>query len=98
MSLQKSLTTQYGTDMTYWKITGISIAYVPRLAIINLGGYVDVEAKDTKLDCIPRNFRITGTDFTKYFSSSNMSAQDIRDLGYAYIKENIDDFKDAINI
>jgi hypothetical protein len=98
MSLQKALLTQFGTTATYWKITGTSIAYVAELAIINLGGYADVDAKNTKLDCVPRNFRITGTDFAKYFSNSNMSSQDERDLGYAYIKENIEEFKDATNI
>jgi hypothetical protein len=93
----KSLATPMGNELTYWKITGVSVAYVTELAIINLGGYIDEEAKVAKADCIPKNFRVVGDDFRKYFNNVDIACKDLREIGYTYIKENSEEFKDAIN-
>jgi len=98
MALQKKLISSNGITAEYWKVVGLNISYTGKKCQIFLVGYIDKDMRENNAgNVISKNFMVSGDDFDKYFSLSELNIADRNPIiqCYKYIKDNIKDFEGA---
>lgn len=101
MALNKSLSTEFGVRVEYWKITAIHLGCNFNKCQIGVSGYIneDLRLEDNK-PLWTENYTIKDEDFEKYLNIEELSKEgnNIISACYKYLKENIDKFKDSQNV
>lgn len=102
MAFNKTLIKNKKT-LSYWKVTGYNVSVISKRAAFFLCGYID--QTDRTQDeghpgyLMPVNI-LDQTKFDELFSVTEMdklSNNPIKAI-YKYLKENVDDFKDAVDV
>lgn len=97
MALLKEKQTEYGVTANYWKVEMVSIDRHMKEANFSLNLYVNKDAKQfietyTVSDLMGQQDK---SKYESYFESDTY--KDIYAACYAYAKDNIDYFKDAVS-
>ena len=92
-----------GVDISYWKISSISLSYTSNLAQIYVMGFVNKDIRNSGLEnsVVLNNYFCKKDKFNNYFGTEqallNGNYANTLQASYDFLKENIQDFKDAID-
>lgn len=101
MALKKKLISSNGITAEYWKVVGFNISYTGKKCQIFLVGYIDKDMRESNAgNVMSKNFMVSGVDFDKYFSLSELNIANCNPViqCYKYIKDNIVEFEDSEDI
>ena len=95
MALKQKLVTN-NIECEYWRIVGFNTSLTGRLCQIFVLGYRTVEDRQENKSIASKNYNIKKDDFNNYIYT-NESYNIISNL-YGYLKEKIEEFKDAVDV
>lgn len=92
-----------GVDVTYWKISSISISYTGEIAQIYIMGFIDRETREKGLEnsFVLQNYYCKKDMFAKYFGTEESlhvgNFANTLQASYSFLKDNVEEFKDALD-
>ncbi|EOE7167528.1 TPA: hypothetical protein KPE78_001102 [Clostridioides difficile] len=101
MAIGKSKILSTGQQVFYWRISTVNISYSNKMAQIKVSGYISEDARREGLDAVEyENISVLEDNFDNYFGINTLDTTGSNPLqsGYNYLKENIDKFKDSLDI
>jgi hypothetical protein len=89
MALQKTIHTNYGVDLTYWRITRMQIDWQNKIAEVFLGGWISRDARNAnanafefhsvQFDANDWPFTTNGHNFTEAYDRIKLPIYDLND-------------------
>lgn len=92
-----------GVKVEYWKLSAFSASYTGEVSQIFIMGYIDKATRDRDVGdyIISENYICKPDLFSKYFGSeTTLLLGDYKNplqAAYAYLKDNVGDFKNAVD-
>ncbi|MCC0707186.1 hypothetical protein [Clostridioides sp. ES-S-0190-01] len=101
MAIGKSKLLATGQQVYYWRISTVNISYSNKMAQIKIAGYISEDARRNGLDAVEyENISVMDDNFDTYFGINILDeiGKNPLESGYNYLKENIDKFKESLDI
>lgn len=96
MALVKSFKTDYGIEVSYWKVVSLNLDWLTKRGRIKLVGYVDENIRgEGNLFLQEKYFDITPLVFEKYFGAESLDSRNPIMQAYIFIREKDSFFSDA---
>lgn len=102
MALNKAVTVN-GVQINYWKISSLNISYTGELTQIYIMGFLDKVTRDKGLEnsFVLQNYYCKKDMFSKYFGTEeNLHVGNFANTlqaSYSFLKDNVEEFKDALD-
>lgn len=98
MATLKNIETLSGVVVNYWRVCSVDINALQKSVRIRLSGYVNLDLRQNgKSPLDDKYFNVTPKHYDTYFSNEILDNNNPFKQAYKYIKENVPEFKDAVD-